>query len=117
MKQLIDNPSRISCERGWLLLSLCLSSFEPSPEFATHVREFISEAPIRDTLLERFEQCAQKGTRRQPPSYIEFQVSNNEYVFQKILGSKERKDIVCRQYYVYGRSGQDNTGKFINNSP
>lgn len=76
MKQLIENPNTISAQRGWLLLSLCLSCFQPSPEFESHVKEFISDAnaSAAESLLERFEKCAQKGTRLQPPSYIEIQV-------------------------------------------
>jgi hypothetical protein len=67
----------VSCERGWILLALCLGSFQPSENFGRYVREFIAQLnePMRETLMERFDRCASKGTRRQPPSYLEFQVS------------------------------------------
>ena len=76
IKQLTNNPKELSCERGWLLFSLVLSSFQPSAHFECNVKEFIDNLnePLRESLTKRYERCADKGVRRQPPSYLEFQV-------------------------------------------
>lgn len=78
MKQLTNNPKEISRERGLMLFSMCLGCIQPSENFAPYVQDFISTLePVKNSLMERFNRCAQKGTRRQPPSYLEFQTAKN----------------------------------------
>ncbi|KAF0696599.1 Aste57867_12668 [Aphanomyces stellatus] len=43
MKQLTHNPKPESERRGWALLALCLSCFEPSPSFEKYVLSFVHQ--------------------------------------------------------------------------
>ncbi|XP_061840189.1 unconventional myosin-XV [Nerophis lumbriciformis] len=41
--QVWRNPNVLNCERGWLLLSSCLSAFIPSPRLVKHLIKFVSD--------------------------------------------------------------------------
>ncbi|XP_076453984.1 unconventional myosin-VIIa-like isoform X2 [Babylonia areolata] len=78
-KQLTNNPSRNSCMRGWVLMTLFAASFAPSEKFAECLASFVLEGPSEvslkvDRLLRRT--CA-VSTRAQPPSWLEFQACKN----------------------------------------
>ncbi|XP_078599739.1 unconventional myosin-VIIa-like isoform X3 [Branchiostoma floridae x Branchiostoma japonicum] len=75
MKQLSDNPSERSRERGWFLLSLCAGCFAPSSLVTKVVRYFISgHAPPEYSLYceERLRRTCSNGTRSLPPPQLEY---------------------------------------------
>ncbi len=42
-KQLTGNPSVASAERGWVLMHICLCTFQPSEEFENHLELFLRD--------------------------------------------------------------------------
>ncbi|ODN02660.1 Myosin-VIIa [Orchesella cincta] len=89
-KQLTNNPSKSSHARGWILLSLCVGCFAPSDRFVKHLRAFIREGPpgYAPYCEDRLKRTFNNGTRNQPPSWLELQVSSlgsgNEHVMDAI---------------------------------
>ena len=78
-KQLTNNPSKSSHARGWILLSLCVGCFAPSDKFVKHLRSFIRDGPpgYAPYCEERLKRTFNNGTRNQPPSWLELQVSES----------------------------------------
>ncbi|XP_078680058.1 myosin-VIIa-like isoform X3 [Branchiostoma floridae x Branchiostoma belcheri] len=75
MKQLTDNPSERSRDRGWFLLALCAGCFAPSNLVTKVVRYFISShAPPEYNLYceERLRRTCSNGTRSLPPPQLEY---------------------------------------------
>lgn len=72
--------SRLSQERGWILLALCAGCFAPSLKFIKYFKCFLRENSLVNTneynkFVEfKLERTLFNGTRRQPPCLLEFEV-------------------------------------------
>lgn len=77
-KQLTQNPNKTSHARGWILLSLCVGCFTPSDKFIKYLKGFIMDGPpgYAPYCRERLNRTILNGSRSQPPSWLELQVSN-----------------------------------------
>ena len=75
-KQLTMNTSPQSVARGWVLLSLCVGCFAPSPKLLKYLQNFILNGPsgFPRYCYERLARTMMNGLRTQPPSWLELQV-------------------------------------------
>ncbi|KAG8241440.1 Unconventional myosin-VIIa [Homalodisca vitripennis] len=75
MKQLTDNKSLNSEEKGWELMCLATGLFAPSSEVLKELRLFLSsrEQPMAYDSLQRLEECLTHGNRKHPPHWTEVQ--------------------------------------------
>lgn len=89
MRQMTNNPVRLSVERGWQLMWLCSGLFPPSRSLMTHARSFLKSRP-RDPLaagcLQRMEEMQSKKHRKFPPHLVEVDAiqQNSTQIFHKI---------------------------------
>ncbi|XP_061685358.1 unconventional myosin-XV [Syngnathoides biaculeatus] len=79
--QVWRNPNMLNCERGWLFLSSCLSTFLPSPRLAKYLLKFVSDygpdgydSVCQHTLLQamRRRSGGPEYTRTYPPCLLEW---------------------------------------------
>ncbi|KAJ3595721.1 hypothetical protein NHX12_005024 [Muraenolepis orangiensis] len=77
LKQLMGNEDREVCLRGWILLSLCLSSFPPS-QLLTKV--FLRRGPsgYGAYCAERLRRTVANGDREEVPCWIELQATESQ---------------------------------------
>uniref|UniRef100_A0AAQ4PVW2 Myosin VIIBb n=1 Tax=Gasterosteus aculeatus aculeatus TaxID=481459 RepID=A0AAQ4PVW2_GASAC len=98
MRQMTNNPSRLSMERGWQLMWLCLGLFRPSPNLQKHTQHFLESRP-RDQLapgcLKRLHQMSRKEPRKLPPHPVEVDAiqQNSTQIFHKIHFPNDTSDI------------------------
>ncbi|MCP9257783.1 Unconventional myosin heavy chain 6 [Dirofilaria immitis] len=78
-KQLTRNPSRNSCARGWILLSLCLGCFTPTQHFLPYLQCFIRQncptGRFAKYIENKLKRTLANGTRNYPPNSVEIQAS------------------------------------------
>ncbi|XP_077460372.1 unconventional myosin-XV [Stigmatopora argus] len=79
--QVWRNPNMLNSERGWLLLSSCLSAFLPSPNLAKHLLKFVSDygpggynSVCQHALLQGMQQTSSGPAymRTYPPCLLEW---------------------------------------------
>uniref|UniRef100_A0AAQ4QYX6 Myosin VIIBb n=1 Tax=Gasterosteus aculeatus aculeatus TaxID=481459 RepID=A0AAQ4QYX6_GASAC len=98
MRQMTNNPSRLSMERGWQLMWLCLGLFRPSPNLQKHTQHFLESRP-RDQLapgcLKRLHQMSRKEPRKLPPHPVEVDAiqQNSTQIFHKIHFPNDTSDV------------------------
>eukprot|EP00475_Leptophrys_vorax_P034755 TRINITY_DN5652_c0_g1_i1.p1 TRINITY_DN5652_c0_g1~~TRINITY_DN5652_c0_g1_i1.p1 ORF type:complete len:1031 (+),score=298.94 TRINITY_DN5652_c0_g1_i1:310-3093(+) len=69
IKQLTDNPTVLSVERGWKLMSICLDQMANTAMMADYMEQFLFEyAPNVDFFLQLFLQTLTLGGRENVPS-------------------------------------------------
>ncbi|VDN08326.1 unnamed protein product [Thelazia callipaeda] len=95
------NPSRSSCARGWILLSLCTGCFAPTNRFLPYLQCFIRENCLRGAthfavfIEDKLKRTLANGTRDYPPNQIEIQI-------------KDLAMLAAQQYYIdHGDTGMD----------
>ncbi|KAG7311722.1 hypothetical protein JYU34_002775 [Plutella xylostella] len=79
-KQLTNNPNSGSHARGWILLSLCVGCFPPSPRLVKYLRSFIRSGPpgYAPYCEGRLVRTFKNGPRIQPPSWLELQATKTK---------------------------------------
>ncbi|XP_077381905.1 unconventional myosin-XV [Festucalex cinctus] len=130
--QVWRNPNVLNCERGWLLMSSCLSAFLPSPRLAKHLLKFVSDygpegydAVCQHALLQAMQRCGGGGpeyTRTYPPCLLEWTANRKRahtllhvHCFDGVsvlcpvhswtTGEKMAKDILQHRGVTEGRRG------------
>ncbi|XP_047446348.1 unconventional myosin-VIIa-like isoform X2 [Mugil cephalus] len=98
MRQMTNNNSRLSMERGWQLLWLCSGLFPPGPKLMKHAKRFLETRP-RDPLsagcLQRLEEISRKKSRKLPPHVAEVDAiqQNSTKIFHKVHFPDETSDL------------------------
>ncbi|KAL6104146.1 uncharacterized protein ACO6RY_13928 [Pungitius sinensis] len=98
MRQMTNNPNRLSMDRGWQLMWLCLGLFRPSQNLQKHTQRFLESRP-RDQLapgcLQRLHQMSSKEPRMLPPHPVEVNAiqQNSTQIFHKVHFPNETSDI------------------------
>jgi myosin-7 len=84
MKQLIDNKSRMSEERGWELFWLCTGSFPCSKTLLKEVNKFLHVKSQHHQLAtecqNRLAKAVRNGARKFPPHLVEVEVIQSKKV-------------------------------------
>ncbi|XP_030071671.1 unconventional myosin-VIIb isoform X2 [Microcaecilia unicolor] len=93
-KQLSENNNKNSLIRGWILMSLCLSSFLPTDKFFKYLINFIHEGPpgYAPYCTGRLRRTFANGSRSEPPSWLELQTT------------KMNKPIMCTVILMNGQA-------------
>jgi len=67
IKQLTQNPSAQSQQKGLDLLILCLATFKPSPDFENYLEMYLRALNNKEKFVEIFHQTLYGGERNSPP--------------------------------------------------
>ncbi|XP_073732354.1 unconventional myosin-VIIb [Misgurnus anguillicaudatus] len=94
-KQLTDNKSQKSTNRGWVLLSICLGIFPPSDILTTYLRSFIRRGPSEYSsyCAERLRRTLANGERNEPPCWIELQAVETKNPMKVVVGLMDSRSI------------------------
>ncbi|XP_031721181.1 unconventional myosin-VIIb-like isoform X1 [Anarrhichthys ocellatus] len=98
MRQMTSNSSRLSMERGWQLMWLCLGLFPPSQNLTRHTKHFLESRP-RDQLapgcLQRLNGMCSKEPRKLPPHPVEVDAiqQNSTQIFHRVHFPTDTSDI------------------------
>lgn len=90
IKQLIDNRSRMSEERGWELLWLCCGCFACSNSLVKELQQFFRAKAARQPLAAdcqaRLAKTIRNGQRKYPPHLVEVEAIQNKKIsiFHKV---------------------------------
>ncbi|XP_067331026.1 unconventional myosin-VIIa-like isoform X1 [Channa argus] len=98
MRQMTNNNSRLSMERGWQLMWLCTGLFMPSQSLLKYTQRFLESRP-RDPLagecLHRLQRMSSKEPRKLPPHLVEVEAiqQNSNQIFHKVHFPNDENDI------------------------
>ena len=90
IKQLIDNRSRMSEERGWELIWLCCGCFAASNSLVKELNKFFrakaSNQPLAVDCQSRLAKTIRNGQRKYPPHLVEIEAIQNKKIsiFHKV---------------------------------
>uniref|UniRef100_A0A3Q3XBS1 Uncharacterized protein n=1 Tax=Mola mola TaxID=94237 RepID=A0A3Q3XBS1_MOLML len=99
LKQMTGNSSRVSMDRGWQLVWLCLGLFPPSQLLVGHIQSFLVSRP-KDQLaagcLQRLQEIRRSQPRKFPPHVVELDAirQNSTQIFHKIHFPDDTDDII-----------------------
>lgn len=94
-KQLTDNKSQKSTNRGWVLLSICLGIFPPTERLTMHLQSFIRRGPSEYSsyCAERLRRTLANGERNEPPCWIELQAVETKNPMLVAVGLMDSRSI------------------------
>ncbi|XP_008275923.1 unconventional myosin-VIIa-like [Stegastes partitus] len=98
MRQMTNNRSRLSMERGWQLLWMCTGLFPPSVDLMEHAQRFL-ESRRKDLLaigcLQRLQDICSKEPRKLPPHLAEVDAiqQNSTKIFHKVHFPNEKSEL------------------------
>lgn len=85
-KQLTENPDPVSNMYGWILLSLCASTFPPTEKLAPTILHFLASTGNMLGSLRKLQRTLENGARNQPPSAFELSaLKSQQRMFVDIL--------------------------------
>ncbi|KAM3619073.1 uncharacterized protein V6R79_002572 [Siganus canaliculatus] len=98
MKQMTNNNSRFSMERGWQLLWLCCGLFPPSQVLLKHARKFLEtrrREPLASDCLQRLQSSLRLDPRKLPPHQVELGAiqQNSTQIFHKVLFPNDTEEM------------------------
>jgi len=84
MKQMTDNPAKLSRAKGVILLALVCGCFNPSDALLPIVKTFIDDGPpgFRAYLLNLITRTGANGARTEPPCMLEFLAAKRKQIMR-----------------------------------